>query len=160
MLSIQAMGPNSIRDAVNTIKQWQKRAGVDAAVFKGKWTLTQMLELPVRAAYQAMVAMMQIDSKAAREHGLNTCWMDNDRKWSISLNGKALIRGKTDLAELEAQVHINLEHFEAEGADQIVRSMEEFEGRDRVGALCEIQYNQIEKFMGDPWGRQPRRTSS
>jgi hypothetical protein len=119
-----------------------------------------MLELPVRAAYAAMVEVMKIDSRAAREHGLNTCWMDNERKWSISLNGKALIRGKTDLAELKAQVHINLEHFETDGADQIVSSMKQFEGRDRFGALCEVQYSQVEKFMGEAWGRQPRRVGS
>ena len=149
-----------VRDAVNMVKQWQNKAGIQAAVFKGKSALTQMLELPVRAAFAAMLELMKIDNRVAREQGLSTFWMDNERKWSIALNGKPLIRGKTDLGELEAQVHINLEHFQPDGADQIVKSMRQFEGRDRFGALAEMVFSQVEQFKGDAWGRQPRRPGS
>ena len=103
-----------------------------------------------------MLSMMQIDSRAAKEKGLNTSWLDNERRWSISLNGQVLIRGKTDLAQLEAEVHVNLEHFEATGAEEVFRSMKEFEKRDRFGALCEITYSKVEKFIGEQWGRQRR----
>ncbi len=87
MICIQVAGPESIRDGVSAVKQWQQRAGIDATVFKGKATLTQMLELPIRSAYQAILAMMKVDSRAAREKGLSTKWLDQERRWSIALNG-------------------------------------------------------------------------
>ena len=159
MLSILVVGPDSIRDAISTIKRRQKRAGIEAAVFKGKSTLTQIVELPIRAAHQAMLAMLKIESRAAREAGLNTSWLDNGRRWSISLNGAPLIRGKTDVAQLETEVHISLEHFELAGAEEVFNSMKEFEKKDRFGSLCEISYSKVEKFLGDHWGRQAKRQS-
>jgi hypothetical protein len=102
---------------------------------------------------------MKADSASARQQGLHTCWMDHEKKWSIALNDKSLLRGKVDLAELQTEVHVNLEHFEAAGADQLIASMKAFESRDRFGSLCEVTYMQVTEFRGLAWGRQARRPS-
>ena len=53
-----------------------------------------------------------------------------------------------------------MEHFEDGGAEEIINKMKAFEASDRFGALCEISYQRVEKFVGEQWGRQPRRTGS
>jgi hypothetical protein len=159
MLSIQIVGPEFVREAVSTVKKWQQQTKVEAAVFKGKTTLTQMLEMPVRAAYAAVLEIMKTDSAGARQQGLHTCWMDHEKKWSIGLGEKSLLRGKVGLAELQTEIHVNLEHFEETGADKVIASIKPFEQRDRFGFLCELTFLQVGEFKGMHWGRQARRPS-
>ena len=68
---------------------------------KGRSALTQMLEPPICASFGAIVRMVGADNKAAKETGLGTNWMDSDRRWSITLHGRMLVRGKANLEALE-----------------------------------------------------------
>jgi hypothetical protein len=157
MLSVMVAGPEHVRDSINTLREWQRKAGIEAAIFRGKSTLTQMMELPIRAAYQAMISILKIDSRAARDHGLNTNWLDAEKKWAITHNGSPIIRGKCNISELESEVHLSMEHLEESGATDIIAKMKSFEASDRFGALFEMSYSRVERFAGgEPWGRQPR----
>ena len=158
MICVQVSGPEYIRDGVSAIKEWQRKSNTDAAVFEGKSTLTQMLELPIRSAYRAMLRMMSADSRSARDKGLATNWLDQEKRWSISRNGTSIIRGKADMQNLEAEVHISLEHFEYTAAEQIIKAMKDFERNDRFGSLLECSYSNVERFQGDSWGRQRKQS--
>ena len=63
-----------------------------------------------------------------------------------------------DLAELQTEIHINLDHFEKDGADKVIASIRAFEQRDRFGSLCEITFMQVSEFKGTNWGRLARRS--
>ena len=158
MIAIQIVGPEFVREAVSTVKKWQQTEKIDAAVFKGKSTLTQMLELPVRGAYAAVLEILKTDNAGAKQQGLHTNWLDYERKWSIGLGDKSLLRGRVDLAELQTEIHINLDHFEKDGADKVTASIRAFEQRDRFGSLCEITFMQVSEFKGTNWGRLARRS--
>ena len=43
-------------------------------------------------------------------------------------------------------MHISLDKFEFEAAEQIQKSMQMFEKSDRFGSLVEITYSKVEKF--------------
>jgi hypothetical protein len=157
MLNVLVSGPEQVRQSMDIVKEWQRKANVDCAVFKGKSTITQMIELPVRAAYNAMLAMLGLDSRSAREAGLSTCWLDHEKKWSITHEGSAVIRGRCNLDYLESEVHINMEKFEESGAKQLTTSMKNFAASDRFGPLFELSFSKVEKFNStDQYGRQPR----
>jgi hypothetical protein len=156
LITVQVTGPRQVRDSVNVVKEWGRKQGIDCAIFSGKSTLTQILELPIRSSFAAVVNYMGGDNRAAREKGLETNWMDHDRKWSISLNGDMLIRGKADLNNLEAEVHINLYRFAYLEALEIEQAMKSFDKADRFGSLLEISYSRAESFTGDIWGRRRR----
>ena len=157
MLNVLVAGPEHVRDSISTLRDWQKKSSIEAAIFKGKSKLTQIMELPIRAAYQAMISVLRIDARAARETGLNTNWLDAEKRWAITMNGAAIIRGRTNISELESEVNISMEHFEDGGAKEIIEKMKTFEATDRFGALCEISYARVERFAGgEQWGRQPR----
>ena len=119
--------------------------------------MTQMMELPIRAAHAAMLSILKVDARAARESGLNTNWLDFDKKWAMTYNGTAVIRGKCNIAYLEAEIHISMEHFEEGAADDIISQMKSFEKSDKCGALFELTFARVERFsVGEQWGRQPR----
>ena len=40
------------------------------------------------------------------------------------MNGTSIIRGKADMQNLEAEVHISLEHFEYPAAEQLIKAIE------------------------------------
>lgn len=156
MLHITITGPEQVRDSMTAIKEWQRRSGIEAAVFKGKSVVTQMLELPIRAAYNTMLSVMGLDSNAAREAGLNTCWLDYEKKWSITHADKAIIRGKCNVADLESEVHINMEDFDEAAAAEVISKMKNFAAADRFGPLFELSFSRLEKFGLEQYGRQPR----
>ena len=158
MLSIQIVGPEFVREAIGTVKKWQQQEKIEAAVFKGKTTLTQMLEMPIRAAYAAVLEVLKTDNAGAKQQGLHTNWLDHEKKWSIGLGDKSLLRGKVDLTELQSEIHVNLDHFESDGADKVIASIRAFEQRDRFGSLCELAFHQVAEFKGMNWGRQARRS--
>ena len=63
-----------------------------------------------------------------------------------------------DLSDLQSEIHVNLEHLEKSGADQLIASIKAFEQRDRFGSLCELTFMQVSEFKGNHWGRQARRS--
>lgn len=156
MLQIVVVGPEHIRDSMEKVKTWERRSGIDAAVFKGKSVLSQMLELPIRAAFNAMLSILKLDPKAAREGGLSTSWMDFEKKWAICHVDKQIIRGKCDVDTLTSEVHINMEAFDQAGAAKLIEEMKAFTSRDRFGSLLELTYMKIEQFNGEAYGRQAR----
>ena len=156
MLQIVVAGPEHIRDSMEKVKTWERRSGIEAAVFKGKSVLSQMLELPIRAAFNGMLSILKLDPKAAREGGLSTSWMDFEKKWAICHSEKQIIRGKCDVDTLTSEVHINMESFDHDGAAKLIQEMKAFTARDRFGSLLELSYMKIEKFNGEAYGRQAR----
>ena len=63
-----------------------------------------MLELLVRAAFSALVKVRSMDSKAARDNGIDTAWLDQEKRLAITINPEAAIRGKCRIDELNAEV--------------------------------------------------------
>ena len=156
MLQITVAGPEHVRDAMQKVKDWEKRSGIEAAVFKGKTVLSQMLELPIRASFNAMLGIMKLDNRAAREAGLSTAWLDYDKKWSIVHSDRQIIRGVCSLDTLTSEVHINMEAFQESGANELVEGIKQFAARDRFGSLLELSFMRVDKFNGEAYGRQPR----
>jgi len=62
------------------------------------------------------------------------------------------------MQNLEAEVHISLEHFEYTAAEQAIQSMKTFEKSDRFGSLFEVCHSNVERFQGESWGRQKRQS--
>ena len=81
MLSITVVGPGFVREAVSTVRKWQQQEKIEAAVFKGKTTLTQMLEMPVRGAHAAVLELLKTDNAGGKQQGLHTNWLDHEKKW-------------------------------------------------------------------------------
>ena len=59
--------------------------------------MIQMLELPIRSSFAAMLKILSCDARAAKEKGLETHWLDLDKRWSLSMGGQMLIRGRSNL---------------------------------------------------------------
>ena len=156
MLQVALAGPEFIREAMQKIKDWERRSGIEAAIFKGKTVLTQMMELPIRVAFNSMLTIMQLDSRAAREAGLNTAWLDHEKKWGIIHGDKLIIRGVCSLEELQSEVHVNMDAFKDDGAKELIGLMKQFSSRDRFGPLLELSFSQVDKFGPEVYGRQPR----
>ena len=74
------------------------------------------------------------------------------------MGGSMLVRGKANMEQLEAEVHISLEKFEADVAEEFKSHMKQLERSDRFGSLFEITYNLVGRFAEENWGRQRRRT--
>ena len=74
------------------------------------------------------------------------------------MGGQMLIRGRANLQSLEAEVHFNLEKFEFSAAEEIQKAMEALHENDRFGSLLETTHAKVEKFQGDNWGRQRRKS--
>jgi len=155
LVTVKVAGPEFIREALDSIKEWARKEAVEAAIFRGKNALTQMMELPIRSSHNALVKLIgDGDSRRAKEAGLATNWPDFDRKWSISMGEKVLVRGKFDLEKLEASVDINMTEANAAQAKQIKDTIRHFEGTDRFGSLFEICISNVDKFgHGSNWGR-------
>ena len=161
MLSIKVVAPEKVREAMNVIHGWQRDERVDVAVFRGKTALTQMMELPIRGAHRAMLNQMGMDARQAKEAGLTTCWMDQEKRWSICLHDVCHIRGQMNMQTLEAEVQITLEHFTEQGYEKVVADMKAFEAGDRSGCLFEQSFSKQEQFAKSGpnvhvWGRQSK----
>ena len=116
-----------------------------------------MLELPIRGAHQAMLKQLGMDARSAKEAGLSTCWLDQERRWSMCYNGAPLIRGRLNVEQLEAEVHISMEHFHDHGAEEVIASMKQFEKADKNGCIFEQSFKKVEAFTGaEAWGRQSK----
>ena len=123
MVSVQICAPEKVRDVMAALKDWQRAEKVEVAIFKGKCSMTQMLELPIRAAHSAMLQTLDMDPRTAKENGLSTSWLDQDRRWSMCYNGQPLIRGKINVETLEAEVHVSMQHFHEQGAVDVIAAM-------------------------------------
>ena len=155
LITIQIGGPEYMRDTLNTIKDWGRRSNLDCAIFRGKSALSQMLELPIRASYSAIIKMIGCDSRSAYERGLQTNWLDLDKRWSITLHDKVLVRGRCNLDRLETTIDIALSEMEYNAAVELEETVKRYEQADRYGSLLEINCNRVEKFTsGEIWGRQ------
>ena len=155
-VTLQVAGPEFMREALNIVKEWARKEAVEAAVFRGKNALTQMLELPIRASYSCLVKMTgEGDARRAKEAGLTTNWLDQDRKWFIVMGQNILVRGKFDFEKLEAIVDINMAEVDLAGAKQIKDTIRQYEQTDRFGSLFEIGISNVDKFAagGGIWGR-------
>jgi hypothetical protein len=158
MLSIKVVAPEKVREAMNIVHNWQKDERIDVAVFRGKTSLTQMVELPIRGAHKAMLIQMNSDPRQAKEAGLSTCWMDQDKRWSICLNDVCYIRGHMKMESLEMEIQISLELFDEKSADKVVKDMKAFEAGDRNGCVFEQTFVKLDQFQGGGkgWGRQSK----
>ena len=155
MVSVQICAPEKVRDVMAALKDWQRAEKVEVAIFKGKCSMTQMLELPIRAAHSAMLQTLDMDPRTAKENGLSTSWLDQDRRWSMCYNGQPLIRGKINVETLEAEVHVSMQHFHEQGAVDVIAAMKKFEKTDKNGCVFELSYTKLEAFCGtEQWGRQ------
>ena len=118
-----------------------------------------MLELPIRACYNGIVKMLGGDSRSAKDKGLETNWMDFEKRWSITLQGKMLVRGRCNMERLEAEIHVSLAELQYEAAVELEQSIKQYEKTDRYGSLLEIICSKAERFAdGEIWGRTRRKT--
>jgi len=161
MLAVKVVTPEKVRDAMNLVHKWQQDEKLDAAVFRGKTSLTQMVELPIRGAHKAMLQQMNMDPRQGKEAGLSTCWMDQSKKWSICIHDVCYIRGCMNMDSLECEVQISLEHFTTEAAEKVKRDMKTFESGDRGGSIFEQSFKTLDCFTRTgpgvfPWGRQSK----
>lgn len=155
LVTVKVAGPDFVRQALDLIKDWAKREAVEAAIFRGKNSLTQMMELPIRASFNALVKISGGgNTQVAREAGLTTNWPDLEKKWSISMGANVLVRGLVDLDNLQANVDINLDGMDEAAAKQVKDSIRHYESTDRFGSLFEVHIKNIPKFGGGSnWGR-------
>ena len=103
-----------------------------------------------------MLTIMNLDSRSAREAGLNTAWLDYEKKWGILHADRLIIRGICSLDELQSDIHINMDAFQDSGADELIGLMKDFAKRDRFGPLLEFSFAKVDKFGAEVYGRQPR----
>ena len=59
LVTVKVAGPDFVRQALDLIKDWAKREAVEAAIFRGKNSLTQMMELPICASFNALVVLLR-----------------------------------------------------------------------------------------------------
>ena len=161
MLAVKVVTPEKMRDAMNLVHNWQKDERLEAAVFRGKASLTQMVELPIRGAHKAMLLQMNMDPRQGKEAGLSTCWMDQSKRWSICLHDVCYIRGHMNLESLEMDIQITLEYFTEQAADKVVADMKAFEASDRNGSIFEQSFKKLDNFLRSgpnvyTWGRQSK----
>jgi hypothetical protein len=161
MVSVKVVAPEKIREAMTILHNWQRSENLEVAVFRGKTSLTQMLELPIRGAHRAMLNQMNMDARGAKEAGLSTCWMDQDKRWSICFNGIPHIRGQMSVETLDAEIFVSLEFFIEQGAEQVVADIKKFEADDRNGCIFEQSFKKLDLFSKSGpnvhnWGRQSK----
>jgi hypothetical protein len=63
----------------------------------GAGVTSHRLELPMRAGFPAILKVFETDPKGAQEKGVNTGWLDSNRRWSKTSNGAAVIRGRSKI---------------------------------------------------------------
>jgi len=155
LITVKVAGPDFIRPGLDLVKEWSNRENLQAAIFRGKSTITQMMELPIRASFSALVQIAGGGNvQVAREAGLVTNWPDNEKKWSICLADKVLVRGLSDLDTLQTNVDINQDAMDEAAVKQLKQGIRQFEQADRFGSLLEINICSITKFGGGSnWGK-------
>ena len=79
-----------------------------------------------------------------------------EKKWSVQVNDKVVVRGKISLYHLEQEVHFNEAELELEACAQMHRAIGKAESEDRYGSLTKLKFSRVQKFGAEPCGRVKR----